>query len=512
MLLETPDIASSGLSEAWAVWLPIALITLSVVAMWWVELRSRRFDLLAAKNIFLVAFCLHFVVWPAWVLLAGYETVGTVRITFTTARYQAAVYGLWCAFLGLLAFLAGYYGSALAWRGQTPSPASELRPHWKPFNYVIAALSLLSVISFIRLVTASGGLTDFLASTEQFRNFHLLGTGYLMWGMNLMYLAFVAAYIARLREKRGRFLAPALLAGSVAMGMLGAFRHMAVESFASWLVIRHYAARRVKLRAWMAAAAVAFLLLNGIYVMLRSARWDVGLALSRIAGLGDAVFYGIFSRFHGAESAARIVEGCDAIGFPGGRFLLTDLLAFPIPRFLWDDKPTSFGAAVNVTFFRESFTDPRQTGAAVSSLIGSLYFIGGLTAVLVGMLLIGALLAAGQYLVKRRQDLLGLGVYVQVYIFALFVNESLDLHFIRLVYRTLLWLTLLLLCTSRRRPAYPHQLYAFSPEGIRHRVWLQSQSYPAPFAHAKFYAPPAFPVRAARTHQKPSQDLDQLHH
>jgi hypothetical protein len=417
----------------------MGITSIFVIAPFYIERQHKSFDLFNAKNVFVLYILMQFVLWPTWVILAGYQSwAGGTAITFLRARYEAALWGMGCVIAGLFAFYLGYYLSAPGRLGGLYRQASfRIHRPWL-FNLIVGVLTIVGFLSFLLLLRGQGDVSYFLLYIDEFRSFELLGTGYLFYGMNLLYIAFLAVYITHVTEGGYGRLASLLFVLSLAVSLVGAFRHMAVETIISWLVVRHYARKRFTLTPKFIVATVLFLILNLLYVSFRGRQGNPLDIFQQAASLSDAVFEGLLGRFHGIESVARIIDVVDEIGFSGGKYLLQDLATFWIPRVIWPNKPLSSGIAVNVLFFGDAYSG-YETGAAVPSLVGSLYWIGGLAGVLWGMLLIGVILRLAYKYMLAHKDLIGLGIYTQVFIFAFYVNETLELHLIRLLFRLILW-------------------------------------------------------------------------
>jgi hypothetical protein len=62
---------------------------------------------------------------------------------------------------------------------------------------------------------------------------------------------------------------------------------------------------------------------------------------------------------------------------------------------------------------------------------------------------LGVAFAFADRFILRRKDLFGFAFYTNAFIFAAFVAEMLDLHFVRFLVRAVSWYILFLLCGQR---------------------------------------------------------------
>jgi hypothetical protein len=113
------------------------------------------------------------------------------------------------------------------------------------------------------------------------------------------------------------------------------------------------------------------------------------------------------------------------------------------------DKPAAMLQQSNILFFPEAFQYLNDGGAVGLTLEGTLYWIAGIPGVLLGMILMAVLLARADTFILRRRDLLGFAFYTNLFLFAAFVTEMVDLHLDRFLLRGASWCVLLLICVKK---------------------------------------------------------------
>lgn len=416
------------------------------------ECRQPGFELVSARNIFILYAFLQFVASPIYVRLGSYTLLGNLPIKFLSSNFPAAVRGQLYVAIGLLAFQISYsmWRRRTAARGRQPV-TSLLRAH--PHRLVVAALLLvaIAIASFFHLADSQGGAVSFLVNVEDFRNTALAGTGPEYQGMSAAYFAFVLVFSVYVKERRYGILSLLLFALSIVIGLAGAYRHLAVETVLTAAVMWHYGIKRLTL-SWKVFAIIAvFIFANLAYVFLRDTRADLQAIEGQFQNypVADSLYYGMFARFNGPEAMSRIVDVTDGTGYTGGPFLVLNMATFWVPRALWTDKPAAMTSESNILFFPESFQFIDQTGAAAPTVEGVFYWIAGPVGLAIGMALLALLFASADQFILRHKDLLGFALYSSLFIFAAFVPETLDLHVGQLVIRTLLWGALLLLCAQK---------------------------------------------------------------
>ena len=425
-------------------WGLILLTALLLIAPLVSDLHNGKFDLFNLRNAFLLFLFMQFVVWPISAFTGVYqrEPFFPFPITFMDLRYRACVQGMYAVVLSILAFHTGYYFKVLPQRNRASRPPRV----WSSGRLVACAgaLTAIGMIAFFFL-TRNLGLQYFILHIDEFRNKNLLGAGYLTSMMSLMAVA-SGALTCRYYENRSLpWFVYSYSAVAVVILLLGANRHAAVTAIVFWLVARHYMVKRFHLSARTIALVLVLWLLNVSYVYFR--RYGGFSELSGVTA-GRVLFLTI-PRFTGAESLARVVDFTQVQGFHGGEHLLSDLVFGWVPRVLWAGKPLSAGLVANTTFFPDVFRGG-ETGAAVPTLIGELYWIGGIWVVVAGMWCLGRFCRICYRRLERGTDANAVFLYGLQFMFAFFVNETLSLHLFRFLFQLAAAFVLLRLIQSRR--------------------------------------------------------------
>jgi hypothetical protein len=402
-------------------WLLIIFITLMTMTSLVVDKHTKRFELLSCKNIFLLYLFLQFALWPAWVLWGGISSLTTFQITFKDLRYKSAVFGLECVLAGLASFYAGYYRRA---RSVPKMMALDNHPvHKHRLTVAITGYVVVGTVAFFMLMGTNGGFYHFVTDILRFQNEELSGKSVYDVGVQCFYIAFLLSLCASLKNWGYTVVSPILLVVTVLVGVASAYRPMAMQAVMTWFVLRHYVKRRYKLNVKIALIVIAGLTLNIGYVAFREGQGDVILSLERSDSISSIVFENFFGRFCGTESIARIVDVTEATGFTGAVPFVGTVIVFWIPRAFWAAKPTHFGVMSNLTFYPEIFGNTGETSGIVTTFIGSLYWIGGIPAIGVGMVLMGSLLGWADRMILVRRDVAALGLYAIIFAFACYINE-----------------------------------------------------------------------------------------
>ncbi len=428
-------------AQLWALILVTAVLLIAPLIS---DFHNGKFDLFNLRNAFLLFLFMQFVVWPISASTGVYqaEPFFPFPITFMDLRYRACVQGMYAVVLGILAFHTGYYFKVLPLRNRPP----RLPRVWSSGRLVACAagLTAIGMVGFFFL-TRDLGFWYFVTHIDKFRNTGLLGIGYLMAMISTMAVASGALTCHYYENRSLPWFVYSYSAVVVAVLLLGASRHAAVTAIVFWLVARHYMFKRFHLSGRTVALVLILWVLNVSYIYFR--RYGGFSELSGVTA-GRVLFLTI-PRFTGSESLARVVDFTQVQGFHGGEHLLSDLVFGWVPRVLWPGKPLSAGLVANTTFFPEAFRGG-ETGAAVPTLIGELYWIGGIWAVLGGMWCLGRFCRDCYRRLEHGTDANAVFLYGLQFMFAFFVNETLSLHLSRYLFQLVVASVLLKLVQARR--------------------------------------------------------------
>lgn len=418
------------------VWFLIAVILIVAASSIWLDKKNGHCELLSCKNFFLVFLLLQFAIWPAWVLVGDVSSMSGIPLTFLDTNYHEAVIGMTCAVTGLAFFYLGYYW----WHAprQTELLGAGSVDH-RRITPVVAMCAIAGCAASLTLMHSYGGPKQFITHLDDFRTLDLGGTGVYFITVRFVYVAFLLSLCVSLRQRTYRKLTPVLLITTMLVGLASADRQLAMEAPLVALVLKHYVKSRYRVNIKLFFIGLLLVSLNIGYVAFRFGRGDVSLLLQGPQGLSFVIFNGFFERFHGVESAARIVSGTEKTGYDGGIPFIESVALFWMPKKLWPGKPPPFQVLASVNFYPEAFSDIDGHGSEISSLVGGLYWIGGPTAVCFGMGLMGLMLGWADRFIRYQRGILALGVYAHIMIFSFYVNEAPDLYVQKLLQGLSIW-------------------------------------------------------------------------
>jgi hypothetical protein len=405
----------SGSSEYPVIWALVFVLFIVAAAPVYVEHKMGLFDLFNLKNAFVLYFTLQFGVWTVMML-----TVGPRFITSVEGSSRGITLALCFAIAGLLSFYAGYYSKA----GSAAAGLPYISGRGGPGRMLAAQalLVMLSLAAFLSLMRKGGGFGYFVTHIDEFRTGRLLGTGYLFYGIGMLSIAFlIYASYSFAGKKKGFMGVYAYALACIAVSLLAGFRHMTVHTLVYLLVARNYLYGEIRLKLRHAFAAAALVVLNTGYVVFRSYGYLIGerdfLGTLSSLNFGQVLAQYSLGRFHGTESLARIIEEAPRAGFQYGRYYALDVLSAFIPRVLWAEKPMSSGLRHNTVFWPDYF-QPGDTGAIIPTLAGELYWMAGITGIVIGMFAVGVLLKAVYVYMTNNRSPESVAVYAVTFWFA----------------------------------------------------------------------------------------------
>lgn len=432
----------------WAMWVSIFSLCCVAVAPMAIELYRKQFDWLDLKNVFVLFFVLQFGMWPVLVYMLGYTSTFGLPITFLDSRYNEFLRGEVYAIVGLGCFFLGRYiplgkpqrcGVQRVQNGITTADGF-------PILFLSTLMVGAGILGFLGLTAAGGGFFEFVSHIDEFRTTSLLGVGYLIFLIVVAQLGALALILFYFAFGRYKVLSHIALLGVLALSVLGGVRHVALSAIGGYLVARHFLYKPIRINVSLLFVGVIFFALNIFYPLYRGLGPEVFEYASHIENLTDVdwmvVAYALLGRFHGAETIARVIDITGADGFQHGRLFFAELFTGVIPRILWPAKPESSGMVANTTFFYEIFSGG-ETGSAVITLLGELYWIWGLPAIVLGMFCLGVIFR-GLYegVQGQNRDIEKVGLYSIGLTFGLFVNESLSLHLFHFLFKVVVWVGL----------------------------------------------------------------------
>jgi oligosaccharide repeat unit polymerase len=357
----------SWLAILWAAW---------IVAVVW-ALTRRSFSLLFAA---IMAAMFLFVILPATdAQLFGLVTIGAYD-------YQPGVVrALEIAALAQCGMLAGAVAARTLW----PVPRLiKLFPQLSPSRLDRAArwsvyASALAVIAFSFLGGASLRSFFTYATSSGYGTFARASTGNLGYLVALQSAAGLALVLLPLRlgcsgSSRWPSLCCAVAASFVLLGE-GQRARFFVPVFAAGLVLLKTSKRKLPPRRVAAVGLVVLVALAGLIGVARGAAGSRGVTVETVVaqpfGSGNDLFLPLAGLAETVPTQLPYLRGTSYL----------EVAAFLVPRGLWRGKPA--GAIANVT----AAFDPGSAGLAFPEF-GEMYANFGLTGVVVGSLLLGAII------------------------------------------------------------------------------------------------------------------------
>lgn len=408
--------------------IPLTSIAIAalVVGPMVVEARARRFSVWDLKTLFLIFILVQFSVWPLMMYSMRSEQLLTFPITFWTSRLDDFVKGQYGVIAGLIAFYAGYRRAPVAYEKIVRHRWFDRLPTIPESGYQKLFWGCVAITgtAFAAMMASTGGVLYFVQNIDTLRTTAAEGWGVYLLPIQACHVGFVL-YAAHAMARRESLLLPfAALLLQLVIGFVIGQRIMLIAPLAGFVLCYHRHVRPIRVTWRLATGILAFLAFNMWYTAFRGSG-SVGLdAFSNVPV--QVVLIAVFGRFHGAESLARIVDYTDHQGFHFGIPYVGDYLAQFVPRFLYPEKAT-IAYTENVTFFPEAFSGG-ETGSAVPSLMGEVYWAFGLVGIVLVLYLHGRLFRRIEE-DSRRSSPVQTAIYWSFFVYALFVNETITFHF-----------------------------------------------------------------------------------
>ena len=357
------------------------------------EASQQVFDPLNPRNLFLLTIALQFGFYPLVILnggtripMFGYASGSGIEAHYVAAQLLAA--------LGLVGYLLGYSSRHLARRME------RMLPRPRPFDPQRAkAISLVlflgGSLGAVAIFSQQGGLSQFLENREQWRAGGMSGSGILLMPASLwLPAAALLPMIQRTRaQEPGRKLAARLALLSICLipvYLLG-FRTLILIPVMQCLAILHYLRHRVSVLRCLSVGVI----LVGLMTLYGLSRGAAVLDLEAIEAAGPrASLDYVFFRCPGTDTVATILNSSKFADFEYGLSGTIEAATILIPRWLWNDKPISWGEQSTTHFFADYLYmtgNVRETYGGVSpTAIGYFYLQCGWPGVALGMFFLGA--------------------------------------------------------------------------------------------------------------------------
>lgn len=316
--------------------------------------------------------------------------------------------------IGIISFAIGFIvitsnkrAAEFLWEGREISSSRVTQAH--------AFLLLLGFAAcFILVVKAGTNPLNYIADLNYYRLNINNDVAYLKFLINLPGLTGVLLYslACKNRERASKI----LLILPFFLNFFFAHRHFAVYYIFSLITVHHYLVRQFTLRAVVSFALIAFVS-NGLFGAVRDFAYvfpgqdmtfdKILEAYSNSGSILDVILYHTyFSGFTGFDAVYKVVDAVDYNeGFHFGWRFLVEPIAGAIPYSIWPDKPVPLNTAINnlINAVEIDYYDPSgAAGGIVGTVLGDLYWAGGLVGIIVGMTLIGMLFRLCHNLIIRR--------------------------------------------------------------------------------------------------------------
>lgn len=266
---------------------------------------------------------------------------------------------------------------------------------------VMLGISVMAVIALLFLADVSP--LEYISNLNYYRLNVNNDVAYLKFLINISGLT-GTLYFAVCCEQ-GRKKSIILLLVPFILNFFFAHRHFAVFYVFTLMTVHHYLIKRFSLRSVLSVALITFFL-NGMFSAYRDFKYvypDKDLSWSALIDTysDDAGFVGLvinqvyLAGLHGFDSVHMITNAVDnGESYHYGLRFLIEPIAGAIPYSVWRDKPIPLNTAVNNLMNGEpiDYYDPTErSGGVVGTVLGDLYWAGGITGILLGMFLMGRL-------------------------------------------------------------------------------------------------------------------------
>jgi hypothetical protein len=220
--------------------------------------------------------------------------------------------------------------------------------------------------------------------------------------INWLSIAFLMKFLVSHHESKALWL---LFAAALLGNFIFAHRYFAIFTVLYVLMLFHYLYQKISVKKF--ALVIALLIIfNGFYAVYRdftyvfpeeSFSWENAWSAYRsedetaIAPLISMVYS---AGVHGSDSLITIQRAIadGTISYNYGSLLMSDLITFAIPFQIWPSKPLPSSIKFNNLLWGDDVNafDPSQpSGGVVETILGALYWAGGITGIVIGMLIFG---------------------------------------------------------------------------------------------------------------------------
>ena len=319
-------------------------------------------------------------------------------------------YTLGYLIIGILSFYAGYYLKIGGILGRN-FPTFSRGWHSLNVKVVVILFSIIAVCSIFVFMKIAGSITYYLTHIYIRGEIARKGGGYLLWGGLFGIEAVLILYAHFLSRRMTNYMVFLVFALTIAgMYLLLGSRIFFIYVFLGILVIYNFQMRRISLRD-----------LTLLSMILVTVVIFVGISRNVLGGGTQAIHEVILGEVSDSESVLHTIFrflNPDTINYDNFMIVLSGvpsllnyqygltylhLLIYPIPRFLWQSKPSPLGTGIFTEFFF-----PGEYFAGVTkgiSLPGELYLNFGILGIFGGMFLFGIFLRGlNRYIELNRSN------------------------------------------------------------------------------------------------------------
>ena len=290
------------------------------------------------------------------------------------------------AFLGHLFFVIGTY---ITYNYSIQERYSYCMWNRNRVGMLIVAFIVLGYVLFLDLMRSYGGISNFIAQIEYWRNKGLIGKGLYITGiarvMPISIVLYIIYYKNQIRANQNILRLLILVLICIIPVLILGFRSYIFNVLITMIAAYHYIVKPIKPR-YFAFGIVAFAVFFSFYSLARSSGdFGIGTLQTVVQNFGH-VFQKLLLRSRGSEIVSVAMNSIElGVGHLYSMDLITDPLVNLIPRSIWPNKPETLTTLFPNTFFGMYGI----TSGLSPTCIGELYWEWGHIGVCVGMMIIG---------------------------------------------------------------------------------------------------------------------------
>jgi len=377
-----------------AAYLMLIVMAIAVVH----RILSRKFDWFEPVNFFFLAMGIGFGFRGIYIALGYYDSpVGIAKVEdFEYYVNLASWYGL----LGMLVFLLGYSRGAYAEKVASRIPVYRPRIRIKVLYCVVFLYAVIGLLGLIVLIRESGfSFVSLAMANLSMKRHYLESGGYAAATPELITIAVLLLGIVHFTRKRTFLFWILLLLASV----WPIYSSSRTSLFSIWLaVLVAYTFYRKRFpKKVIVTIGLIVILSSSALVVVRGMHGKSSGAES-IKGLAERAFRSITDNLLGGSALADVVVFAHILSavepshqdLKYGSTYLT-ILARPVPRAWWRDKPVNLGNWVAIELYHRPYSYNERGAIQVAGIpphmVAELYWNFHVAGIIVGMFLFGFL-------------------------------------------------------------------------------------------------------------------------